>query len=76
MLTFMMTPEIAEEFWKRVIERKADTEKERHEILLELAQEGKMLSVSQTKRTKEEYLVDLSKEFKVLDVTGDTNDAA
>lgn len=76
MIAFMMTPAIAEEFWKRVIERGVKTEKERAAILVEMANEGLMLSVSETNRTKEEYVKDLSKEFRVLDVTGDNDDAA
>ena len=76
MMAFMMTTEIAEEFWKRVIERNASTEKERADILVEMANEGLMLSVSETNRSKEAYITDLKKEFRVLDVTGDNNDAA
>lgn len=69
MFVFQMTSAIAEEFWKRVIERKAETEKERAAILLEMAEAGLLLSVSETNRTKDEYVNDLRKEFEVLDMT-------
>ena len=64
-----MSSDVAVEFWKRVVERKADTEKERVAILLELTEEGKMDAVSETQRTKEEYVEDLKKEFDVWDTT-------
>lgn len=69
MLAFKMTPKVAEEFWKRVIEQKADTPLDREKILIQMANEGLMMSVSATSRTKEQYVTDLSKEFKVLDAT-------
>ena len=64
-----MSSDVAVEFWKRVVERKADTEKERVAILLELTEEGKMDAVSETQRNKEEYVEDLKKEFDVWDTT-------
>lgn len=69
MFAFRMTPEIGEEFWKRVIERQANTEKERFEILMQMAEEGLLISVSKTTRSKEEYKKALAKEFRILDVT-------
>lgn len=69
MFVFQMSVGVAEEFWKRVIERKAETEKERAAILTEMANEGLMLSVSETNRSKEEYVKDLGNEFRILDVT-------
>lgn len=75
MFAFMMRPRVAEEFWRRVIERKADTEKERAVILFEMAEEGLMNSVSATNRSKDEYIQDLSKEFRVLNVTSKKTDS-
>lgn len=68
LLVFTMSSDQALEFWRRVMERGAETEAERKEILLEMANEGKVESVSETGRTKEEYIQDMSKEFRVLDV--------
>lgn len=68
MFVFSMTPETAQEFFRRCAEKKAVTEKERAMILYELASEGKMLSVAETKRTEEEYVTDLQKNFQIADL--------
>lgn len=68
-LVFQMTVEVAQEFWERVRDLKAETEEERRSILIDLMKEGKMLGVSETSRTKEQYVKDLSREFKVLDLS-------
>lgn len=68
MLAFMMTAEIAAEFYRRAHVAKANTEKERYEILVQMAKEGLMLGITQTNRTEEEYVADLQKNFGVLDM--------
>lgn len=56
------------EFFKRCMDRGVTTDKEKAAILLELAQEGKMLSVTATNKTKEEYITDKAKHFKILKI--------
>jgi len=65
-IAWTMSVDTAMEFWKRCIERKADTEKERIKILAELAEEGRMQNVVATNKTKEEYIQDKAKHFKLL----------
>lgn len=69
MLGFTLSVERLLEFWNLVAERKAETEEERIAILLEMAEEGKIDNVFQTKRTKEQYIKDISREQNVLDLT-------
>lgn len=68
MLIFTMTPDIACEFWERVAAAKADTLEARTEILLRMADEGIITSVSKTDRSKSEYIKDIGKEFKVMEI--------
>lgn len=68
MLAFEMTAEIAEEFFKRVAEQKAETELERTAILVQMAKEGLMNRISYSDRTKQQYVEDISKEFRVLEI--------
>lgn len=56
------------DFWRRVKERHADTLTERHAILLEMAREGLMERVVQTKRTREQVVKDMAQHYRVLDV--------
>ncbi len=63
MTAFMMTPAVAEEFFRRCAEREAVTPKERAGILAELAREGQMISVTETKRSRTQYIKDLVKNF-------------
>lgn len=65
MLMWSMDVETAMEFYKRVAERGADTEKERTDILFELLEEGKISGLSATKRNKEQIIKDLKKNFNV-----------
>lgn len=67
-LQWEMSQDTALEFFKRCGDRSAKTEDERIAILFELAEEGKMTSVSQTSRTKEEIIKDKAKHFNVLHV--------
>lgn len=67
MFAFMMTAEIAAEFFRRAKARNAETEEERAAILWELAREGHMLSVTETNRSEDEYVADLKRNFGVLD---------
>lgn len=67
MIMFEMTLEVAQEFYRRCTERKAVTQEERTNILIELAKEGQMKAVMETKRTPEQVAKDLAKNFgKVL----------
>lgn len=61
------------EFFKRCMDRKAETEEERVKILIELAQEGRMKSVTATNKTKEEYIRDKAKHFRVMRIKKDDN---
>lgn len=71
MIMWEMTLEVAQEFYRRCIERHAETEKEKTAILVELAKEGKMNSVMETKRTPDQVAADMAKNFgKVLYVKG------
>lgn len=56
------------DFWRRVKERNANTLTERQAILLEMAREGLMERVVQTKRSKEEVIRDMAKHYKVLHI--------
>jgi hypothetical protein len=60
---FEMTVEIALEFYQRCKDRKAKTEKQRLKIMMELAKEGKLKSVMQTKRTPDQVAKDYAKNF-------------
>lgn len=67
-IAWTMTSDTAMEFFKRCMERKAETESERAAILEELAKEGRMSNVSMSNKTKEEYIKDKAKHFKILKV--------
>ena len=62
-LVWQMDLETAEEFYTRCMDRNAVTEDERVEILIELANEGRMKSVSKTDRTADQVAEDMSKKF-------------
>lgn len=62
-LMFEMTVEVAQEFYRRCIDRNAQTREEKTEILIELAKEGQMRSVMQTDRTPDQVAKDMSKNF-------------
>lgn len=74
MFAFMMTPAVAEEFFRRAAERKADTEEARLLILAEMTKEGLMQGVVQTDRTEDQYVADLQKNFGVLDLRNQVDD--
>lgn len=64
---FEMTIAVAAEFYKRCEAQKADTLDERMAILVDMAKEGKMKSVMETKRTADQVAKDMAKNFgKVL----------
>lgn len=67
-IAWTMTSDTAMEFFKRCMERKAETEPERAVILEELAKEGRMTNVSMSNKTKEEYIQDKAKHYKILKV--------
>lgn len=74
-MIFEMTLDVAEEFYRRCVEKVAETEEERTDILIELAKEGRMNSVIHTERTQEQIIADAAKNFgKVLCVKGDRDD--
>lgn len=64
---FQMDVETAQEFYRRCEQYEAETEKERHAILIQMAHEGLIRGVTATERTKEEYVADLKKNFNILD---------
>lgn len=70
-VAWTMTPDTAMEFFRRCRERGAETEKERVAILVELAQEGQMTSVTVTNKTKKEYIEDKARHFKVIEIKGE-----
>jgi hypothetical protein len=73
-LIWTMDIDTLEEFYVRATERNAQTEEEKAQILLELAQEGRMKSVSSTARSKDQIISDLKKNFNVAtsdDIIGD-----
>lgn len=57
------------EFYRRAKEIGAETEEDRLQLLLAMADEGKLVRVSQTNRTKAKYIEDISKNFNVWDLT-------
>lgn len=63
MLMFEMTLKTAREFCKRCIARGAETRQEKTEILIEMAKEGLMNSVMETKRTPDQVAEDMAKNF-------------
>lgn len=65
---FVMTPEVAIEFYKRKAELGLTTEKECVRLLARMALEGKMQSVYETSRTKEQITQDYNEKFNVLDL--------
>lgn len=67
-IAWTMSVDTALEFYKRCRERNATTEKEKVEILTELAQEGRMTSVTATDKTRDEYIADKAKHFKILKI--------
>lgn len=70
-IAWTMSVDTALEFYKRCIERKAETEQEKVAILTELAQEGRMKSVVATNKTQEEFINDKSRHFKILHIKKD-----
>ena len=67
-VAWTMSVDTALEFYRRCIERNAKTEQEKVAILTELAQEGRMTSVTVTNKTKQEFIDDKAKHFKVLEI--------
>lgn len=65
-LMWEMNLDVLEEFYRRSIERNAESEKEKMDILLELAEEGRMNRVTATKRSKEQIIADLKKNFNAV----------
>ena len=58
-----ITPINLEEFFKRVRKLQIDNEKNRIQILRDLAKEGKIKSISTTKRSKKQLLKDKAKQY-------------
>lgn len=67
-VAWTMTADTAMEFFKRCHEQGANTQEERVQILIKLAQEGQMKSVVATSKTKEEYIADKARHFRILKV--------
>lgn len=63
-----MDVDTALEFYRRCIERKAETEPEKVKILIELAQEGRMKSVTATDKTRRAFIEDKARHFRVLEI--------
>lgn len=68
-MIFEMSIDVAMEFYTRCDARGANTREEREEVLCELAREGKMNYIAETKRTMEQYIEDTAKNFNVLHVS-------
>lgn len=66
---FQMDTNTAMEFYRRVDAYAANTEEERHSILIQMVHEGLIKGVTATERTKEQYVNDLKRNFNVLDST-------
>lgn len=66
---FSMTVQVAQEFYRRVEEYKADTPADREAILVQMVHEGLIRDVVVTERSREQYVADLQKNFNVLDVS-------
>lgn len=69
MMIFEMSLETAQEFYRRCDLLNATTRTEREAILFELAKEGRMNYVAETKRTMNQYIEDTAKNFNVLYVS-------
>lgn len=67
-VAWTMTADTAMEFYRRCIDRHAETEEEKVKILTELAHEGKMTNVTATNKTRDEYIQDKAKHFNVLKI--------
>jgi|WetSurMetagenome_2_1015567.scaffolds.fasta_scaffold834583_2 hypothetical protein len=68
---FMMSVSVAEEFFKRCLEKEAITEKERLQVMQELLAERKLMAQGHTDLTKEEFAKELSRGGKsVLVIKG------
>lgn len=65
---YMMTPEVAETFYRLCTKLNATTEEERHRVLDAMARLGLMKNVIETGRTREEIVRDMRKHYKVLDI--------
>lgn len=74
MLAFEMTLEVALEFYRRKQALGAVTEEECAAVLLEMAREGLIQRIMETKRTREQYIQDLQKHYDVLDCTEKINE--
>lgn len=71
-LLFQMDIDTAIEFWERVVKEKANTEEERINILMDLAKQNKLKSISQTNRTHDEIVADYKKHYDdVIDIKKD-----
>ena len=66
-VAWTMTADTAMEFYKRCMDRNANTEEEKVKILVELAEEGKMDHVVATDKTKEEYIAHKAKHYNIIE---------
>lgn len=69
LVAWEMTSGTALEFFKRCMKQKAETEQARIEILIQLAEEGKIDRATTTNKSKEEYMKDKAKHFRVLSIS-------
>lgn len=65
-IAWTMTADTAMEFFKRCMQTGAKTEKEKVEILIDLAREGQMTNVVVTGKSREDYIKEKAKHFKIL----------
>ena len=68
MYHFSLDVATALEFYRRCSIFCVDTEEERVELLVKMANEGYPISIGNTQRSKTKYLKDLAKEYKILHV--------
>lgn len=66
-IKWVMDAEVAEEFFRRCEQYHASSEQQRVAILRELAEEGKMKSVSYSESSKEKVIEELKKNFSTID---------
>ncbi len=67
-LAWEMSVDTALEFYKRCIAQHTETEHEKIVILAQLAKEGKMTSITKTRKSKDDFIADKAKHFKILKI--------
>lgn len=74
MFAFEMTPEVAEEFYRRALAFNAITEEQRTNILFEMVKEGLIKGFIETDCTKDQFVKLMQQHFNVIDKRGDIDE--